>query len=415
MVLLASVLIHNVDCQTEDFLAKSEDRTEATTDTTAVNSIIEETTISMDDNSSSTSDIPESETQLDQTTFNPTTENKVVTEPSTTAKRTSISDPVKQNILKMFNNLLKSEDDKIVDIDDTETEKDTQTMTTPMTTPSGQTSTTTTQSTSTKNLALTTQDANKASDNFTEEELTTLSTFPANMTTTIISEIIDTKPTTIETMPDTTQTIIKNLITRTTIRSTTFEVTELDTTVTQEGSTHSSIIYTTDKITPIPTSQTRKQASSNTKPETTIISTSVPDENTEVGTTITTPTDPNFRNVEKVTVGTEEMTTWMNTPISESDEVLSKKAIKEGSTTTKEITEEITTEWFYPTTKPKTGSLYNLVQELPFRNSENTIPKLYSHGAPLKTSDTNFPWIFPKWISDQKLSNANQVPRLIQF
>merc|ERR1711892_133213 len=216
-------------------------------------------------------------------------------------------------------------------------------------------------------------------------------------------------------MPDTTQTIIKNLIPRTTIRSTTFEVTELDTTVTQEGSTHSSIIYTTDKITPIPTSQTRKQASSNTEPETTIISTSVPDENTEVGTTITTPSDPNFRNVEKVTVGTEEMTTWMNTPISESDEVLSKKAIKEGSTTTKEITEEITTEWFYPTTKPKTGSLYNLVQELPFRNPDNTIPRLYSDGAPLRTSDTNFPWIFPKWISDQKLSNPNQVPRLLQF
>merc|ERR1711892_705576 len=158
-------------------------------------------------------------------------------------------------------------------------------------------------------------------------------------------------------MPDTTQTIIKNLIPRTTIRSTSFEVTELDTTVTQEGSTHSSIIYTTDKITPIPTSQTRKQASSNTKPETTIISTSVPDENTE----------------------------------------------------------EITTEWFYPTTKPKTGSLYNLVQELPFRNPDNTIPRLYSDGAPLRTSDTNFPWIFPKWISDQKLSNPNQVPRLLQF
>merc|ERR1711892_878776 len=135
-------------------------------------------------------------------------------------------------------------------------------------------------------------------------------------------------------MPDTTQTIIKNLIKRTTIRSTTFEVTELDTTVTQEGSTHSSIIYTTDKITPIPTSQTRKQASSNTKTETTIISTSVPDENTEVGTTITMPIDPNFRNVEKVTV------------------------------VTKEMTEEIATEWFYPTTNPKTGSLYNLVQEL---------------------------------------------------
>ena len=62
-------------------------------------------------------------------------------------------------------------------------------------------------------------------------------------------------------------------------------------------------------------------------------------------------------------------------------------------------------EWFYPVARVPTP-LYSIVQDF----SDGKI----SDGQ-LSSSQTQFPWIFPKWISPGKLQNPHQNPRLIQF
>jgi len=62
-------------------------------------------------------------------------------------------------------------------------------------------------------------------------------------------------------------------------------------------------------------------------------------------------------------------------------------------------------EWFYPVARVPTP-LYSIVQDF----SDGAI----SDGQ-LSSSQTQFPWIFPKWIGPGKLQNPHQNPRLIQF
>jgi len=62
-------------------------------------------------------------------------------------------------------------------------------------------------------------------------------------------------------------------------------------------------------------------------------------------------------------------------------------------------------EWFYPVARVPTP-LYSIVQDF----SDGAI----SDGQQ-SSSQTQFPWIFPKWIGPGKLQNPHQNPRLIQF
>eukprot|EP00090_Calanus_glacialis_P020678 TRINITY_DN31884_c0_g1_i7.p1 TRINITY_DN31884_c0_g1~~TRINITY_DN31884_c0_g1_i7.p1 ORF type:complete len:449 (-),score=94.34 TRINITY_DN31884_c0_g1_i7:293-1639(-) len=440
VIILFSVLLHQVCCEnensTENLVNKiDEEDIEPVTDITTLDAPTEESTVEMDKNPMNSSEPLISKTELDQTSPNPTTVDKEVTiAPSTTESVTDLSDPVKQNILKMFNNLLGSDVANVRETttDDIDTEEVTRTVTTPMTTPSTKNAATT--KTAIKNIiTMTTQDTPKdkikTSTDIITEELTTLSTLTDKIVTTIQGEKIDTQPTTIETIPTTQPSTIKQfkttteLIATTTLSSTILGVTEQETTDTPDtttqtintsamSTTENLIISTTNTMLSGTTSQRMKQAASEIQETTENISTSVPREIVNMSTTIVTSTEPIIKILGEEMVEAEEMTSMRSTAIIESDEVLIKKAAEEGSTTIEETSEETTTEWFYPTTKPGRSSLYSIVQELPFRNPDNSVSTQILHGAPSKTSQTQFPWIFPKWISNKELSNPNQNPRL---
>ena len=409
---------------------------EGTTELTTASDGIDDLTTMMDEEQPGSSDVSTLEQQLDMTTRNPGPENKVVTEPSTTASVTNLSDPVKQNILKMFTNLLESDLHKNTRTEAEDDEEDIQTITTPMTTPNGRLVTTSAKSTTTQAIALTTKDTIKTSDHSTKLELATLSTFGADTTTAITLEITDTQPSTTETLHVTEQREIKdpelttNQATSTTISSGDTETSTITETITETETereketetekdpkkeidrepTQIPFLYMTDKtMMEVSTEKMIGELSEVEKPTTTIMSTTAQNKNIEVDTTITIPTEPSNQYLKEET---EEPATRMNIPITD---ILDKKTIKEEVTISKETPKDISTDWFYPTTKPSYVSLYSIEHDFSLENTNNSVLKLNPHGsvAPSKSSEANFPWIFPKWIAAPKLYGSNQMPRLI--
>merc|ERR1712013_211256 len=221
----------NINIENTTGMVDSEGSTELTTASDGIDDL---TTV-MDEKQPGSSDVSTLEQQLDMTTRNPGLQNKVVTEPSTTASVTNLSDPVKQNILKMFTNLLESDLHKNTRTDAEDDEEDIQTMTTP----NGRLATTSAKSTTTQAIPLTTKDTIKTSDHSTKLELATLSTFGADTTTAITLEITDTQPSTTETLHVTKQREIKdpelttNQATSTTISSGDTETTTIIETITE--------------------------------------------------------------------------------------------------------------------------------------------------------------------------------------
>merc|ERR1712013_53946 len=440
----------NINIENTTGMVDSEGSTELTTASDGIDDL---TTV-MDEKQPGSSDVSTLEQQLDMTTRNPGLQNKVVTEPSTTASVTNLSDPVKQNILKMFTNLLESDLHKNTRTDAEDDEEDIQTITTPMTTPNGRLATTSAKSTTTQAIPLTTKDTIKTSDHSTKLELATLSTFGADTTTAITLEITDTQPSTTETLHVTKQREIKdpelttNQATSTTISSGDTETTTIIETITEteteketeieketeketqteketekEKETETdvkkeidtepaqiSFLYTTEKtMMEVSTEKMIGELSEMEKHTTTIMSTTAQHKNIEVDTTITIPTEPSNQYLEEET---EEPATRMNIPITD---ILDKKTVTKKATASKENAKDISTDWFYPTTKPSYVSLYSIEHDFSLENTNNSVLKLNPHGsvAPSKSSEANFPWIFPKWIADPKLHGSNQRPRLI--
>merc|ERR1712013_164974 len=328
----------NINIENTTGMVDSEGSTELTTASDGIDDL---TTV-MDEKQPGSSDVSTLEQQLDMTTRNPGPQNKVVTEPSTTASVTNLSDPVKQNILKMFTNLLESDLHKNTRTDAEDDEEDIQTITTPMTTPNGRLATTSAKSTTTQAIPLTTKDAIKTSDHSTKLELATLSTFGADTTTAITLEITDTQPSTTETLHVTKQREIKdpelttNQATSTTISSGDTETSTIIETITEteteketeieketEKETQTekeidtepaqiSFLYTTEKtMMEVSTEKMIGELSEMEKHTTTIMSTTAQHKNIEVDTTITIPTEPSNQYLEEET---EEPATRMNIP-----------------------------------------------------------------------------------------------------
>merc|ERR1712013_866404 len=410
----------NINIENTTGMVDSEGSTELTTASDGIDDL---TTV-MDEKQPGSSDVSTLEQQLDMTTRNPGLQNKVVTEPSTTASVTNLSDPVKQNILKMFTNLLESDLHKNTRTDAEDDEEDIQTITTPMTTPNGRLATTT------QAIPLTTKDTIKTSDHSTKLELATLSTFGADTTTAITLEITDTQPSTTETLHVTKQREIKdpelttNQATSTTISSGDTETTTIIETITETETEKEtevekeidtepaqiSFLYTTEKtMMEVSTEKMIGELSEMEKHTTTIMSTTAQHKNIEVDTTITIPTEPSNQYLEEEI---EEPATRMNIPI---PDILDKKTVTKKATASKENAKDTSTDWFYPTTKPSYVSLYSIEHDFSLENTNNSVLKLNPHGsvAPSKSSEANFPWIFPKWIADPKLHGSNQRPRLI--
>jgi len=321
------------------------------------------------------------------------------TKPSTTKG----PDPIKQNIIKMFNKLLKSE---ITNSQKTEPKtidstsfKDINTVTTPMTTP------TSIETTTPKTIRTDFKLQELVLENLTADITTSIPNFTGMPTSTAALQK-GTDKTTLEIKSSTTSPLPSTID----IKSDHFQTINTTSTtiipITSEGTEPKIEEVTSDSeeiITLTSTLISEFDDGTNTTP---IL--------TQMENIATESTEPKIEAIEEVTSDSEDITIVTNTIISEFDDGTNTNIEQTTSQTTQE---EVTSDWFYPTTK----SLYTSVQKLPFQTQQNLTPALISKGIAPQTAQTvqavkkQFEWIFPQWISGQKLTNPHQNPRLIKF
>merc|ERR1711936_1262789 len=348
-------------------------------------------------------------THLEESTLKQLDSNEV-TKAFTTAGSTEVPDIIKQNILRMFINLLKPEihDEKVEPTINDKTKH--KIVTTPMTTPrDDNVATTKTENTqdiletSIKTIEMTTE-----AEDITEEQISIRPTFDNTMNNSLDTETIDIKTTT-----DRTEAIKEENTTAITthIVNTMNEIHDI-TTHASAYDQHNNIMNKADEDTTHTTKFNADELKNKTDHTAITTSNSLYTEKhatykskliiqtTIAPTVITTITEPTRDTTEEVTSDAEEMTTEISTIKVEkevsSHTVIEDKLGKQG---------EITTDWFYPTTTD-TIQLY----KLPHQTKEKVTPKVLPKEP---KANTNFPWIFPQWISRQKLPNPHQNPRQI--
>merc|ERR1711936_1519764 len=413
-------------------ISKGEDIDQTSVGSSASNTDITATTNANDVDKYSTgviNDVSEETTgiftHLEESTLKQLDSNEV-TKAFTTAGSTEVPDIIKQNILRMFINLLKPEihDEKVEPTINDKTKH--KIVTTPMTTPRDD-NVATTKTENTQDIletSIKTIEMTSEAEDITEEQISIRPTFDNMMNNSLDTETIDIKTTT-----DRTEAIKEENTITTHIVNTMNEIHDITTHINylqtntmddiHEQTTHASaydqhtnIMNKADEDTTHTTKFNADELKNTTEHTAITTSNSIDTEEhatykskliiqtTIAPTVITTITEPTRDTTEEVTSDAEEMTTEISTIKVEkevsSHTIIEDKLVKQ---------EEITTDWFYPTT---TDIIH--LYKLPQQTKEKVTPKVLPKEP---KANTNFPWIFPQWISRQKLPNPPQNPRQI--